>query len=137
MELQGSQKFNDYQQAIASLPKGYVLIDEEFLARYEVEIEAIKEFLSDKGGLHLIQVDEYSTLCRVPSKEMLSKVNERSKKLDPIEADIDFVNRCLLYPSAETFSGWIGGGAPGLAASISRKIFELAKLNQEAVSKKL
>ncbi|EMJ38903.1 hypothetical protein LEP1GSC079_1135 [Leptospira interrogans str. FPW1039] len=137
MELQGTQKFNDYQQAISNLPKDYVSIDENFLARYEVEIEAIKEFLDDKGGLHLIQVDEYSTLCRVPSKETLSKVSDRSKKLDPIEADIDFVNRCLVYPSSETFSGWINKGAPGLASSISRKIFDLAKLNQEAVSKKL
>ncbi len=114
MEIQGTQKHDDYQQAIASLPKDYIPVDEGFLNRYEVEIEAIKEFLSDKGGLHLIQVDEYSTLCRVPSKETLSKVSERSKKLDPIEADIDFVNRCLVYPSSETFSSWINNGAPGL-----------------------
>ncbi|WP_061223932.1 LIC_10177 family protein [Leptospira weilii] len=137
MEIQGTQKHDDYKQAIASLPKEYVPIDEGFLTHYEVEIEAIKEFLSDKGGLHLIQVDEYSTLCRVPSKETLSKASERSKKLDPIETDIDFVGRCLVYPSAATFSGWTNNGAPGLASSIARKIFDLAKLNQEAVSKKL
>ncbi|MDI7196293.1 LIC_10177 family protein [Leptospira santarosai] len=137
MELQGSQAYNDYQQAIASLPKEYVPIEEDFLGRHEVEIAAIKEFLEDKGGLHMISVDEYSILCRVPSKDMLSKVNERSKKLDPIEADIDFVGRCLIYPSPEIFRGWIDKGAPGLASSMARKIFDLAKLNREAVAKKL
>ncbi|EMF44306.1 hypothetical protein LEP1GSC067_1180, partial [Leptospira interrogans serovar Lora str. TE 1992] len=50
MELQGTQKYNDYQQAISSLPKDYVPVDEGFLNRYEVEIEAIKESLDDKGG---------------------------------------------------------------------------------------
>ncbi|EMJ94798.1 LIC_10177 family protein [Leptospira alstonii] len=137
MELQGSQQHSDYQQAIASLPKEYVPIEEDFLNRHEVEIAAIKEFLENKGGLHLISVDEYSILCRVPSKDMLSKVSERSKKLDPIESDIDFVTRCLLYPSADTFRGWIDKGAPGLASSMARKIFDLAKLNREAVAKKL
>ncbi len=81
MEIQGTQKHDDYQQAIANLPEEYVPIDEGFLTHYEVEIEAIKEFLSDKGGLHLIQVDEYSTLCRVPSKETLSKASERRTHL--------------------------------------------------------
>ncbi|AXR68235.1 LIC_10177 family protein [Leptospira mayottensis] len=137
MELQGSQQYSDYQQAIANLPKEYVPIEEDFLTRHEVEIAAIKEFLENKGGLHRISVDEYSVLCRVPSKDMLAKTSERSKKLDPIETDIDFVTRCLLYPSAETFRGWIDNGAPGLASSMARKIFDLAKLNQEAVAKKL
>lgn len=137
MELQGTQQYNDYQQAIASLPKEYVSIEEDFLNRHEVEIAAIKEFLESKGGLHLISVDEYSILSRVPSKDMLAKVSERLKKLDPIESDIDLVTRCLIYPSADTFRSWIDKGAPGLASSMARKIFDLAKLNQEAVAKKL
>ncbi|EIE02760.1 LIC_10177 family protein [Leptospira licerasiae] len=138
MEMQGKQKYDDYREAVAQLPNTYIPVDEEFLQKYQVEIDAIKEFLSDKGGLHHLAVEgEFHTLCRVPSKEILSSASERAKKLDPIESDIDFVQRCLVYPSAEIFRGWINSGAPGLAAAISRKLFDLAKVNQEAISKKL
>lgn len=127
----------DYQQAIQSLPDEYLPINEEFLEKYEVEIDTIKTILAGKGGVHVLSLDDCSVIVRIPSKETLSNITKRAKNLEPIESDTLLVKQCLIYPKPEVLDRWIDSGSPGLASTFARKLFELAKINQEAVAKKL
>jgi hypothetical protein len=128
---------NDIQSAKAALPSEYRRVDDDFLRDYAKPISVLKEHYAASGGLEVITVDEYSVICRVPTKQILTDVMANSNKMSGIDSDIFLVVQCLVYPSGQQFRNWIDSGAPGLAASVARALMAASKANTEAVRKKL
>lgn len=139
MELTQEQtvSVSDFKAAMDLFPKEYIPVTEEFLEEYKEPITTVKRFLEPLGGLHLLEADEKSALMRVPSKEILEKIQKRSDKLTGTEADLQFISECSVYPNSNVFQNWINSGSPGLASAFAKKLLQLAKVNQEVTAKKL
>lgn len=128
---------SDFKAAMDLFPKEYIPVTEHFLEEYKEPISTVKRFLEPMGGLHLLEADEKSILVRIPSKEILEKIQKRSDKLTGIEADLQFIADCSVYPNSNVFQSWINLGSAGLASSFAKKLLQLAKVNQEVTAKKL
>lgn len=128
---------SDFKAAMDLFPKEYIPVTEHFLEEYKEPISTVKRFLEPMGGLHLLEADEKSILVRVPSKEILEKIQKRLDKLTPTEGDLQLVSECSVYPNSNVVQRWVDSGSPGLASSFAKKLLQLAKVNQEVTAKKL
>ena len=120
-------------------PEEVLDIDETFEKKYEAAIEAAKKEYVSQGGIYILQDKDrkYGVIVRVPSKDILRDVTSRAQKLDPMDADMLLLGKCLIYPNPPVVQGWIEGPAPGLAMSFCKSLLELAKVQVESTVKKL
>ncbi|MCB1201351.1 MAG: hypothetical protein KDK41_11960 [Leptospiraceae bacterium] len=133
------ETLSNAKEAIASLPKPYQSIDDEFLKTHADAIDTLKEAYADKGGIHLLRTDEGdAVIVRVPSSQILKKSRKDVERIkDPIEQDLALLTDCLLYPEPAVVRQWIDTGSPGIASTYSRKLLELSKTVVEVEAKKL
>lgn len=136
-ETNAHMQISTIDEVLSQLPKEYTEIDEEFLTKYENEIDSLKSIFKDKGGIHLISVEEYSVICRVPSREIFLAVNKRAASLDAMSADFELVKKCILYPAPEIVKTWMDNGNSGIATPIAKQLMKLSKITQEGSAKKL
>lgn len=132
-----NRMITDINSAKAALPVEYVPVDDDFLTEYAHPLAVMKEHYKATGGLEILAIDEYSIICRVPTKQTLTDLTKNTKNMAPLDADIFFVVQCLIYPSGSTLRKWIDSGAPGLASGFAKSLMESAKLTVEATRKKL
>jgi hypothetical protein len=125
------------QEAIELLPSPYRKLTDDVLDEENVKlsISTLKDIYKDKGGIHLLEVEDYQILVRVPNETHLNHGME-NKKRTAIEADRWLVGECLLYPSVDVFKSWLIS-APGLGTPFAKKLLELGATTQEAKAKKL
>ena len=134
-----TQIIKNINDAKALLPEPYRRITEEDLeinGDIKLAIDTLKESYEDKGGIHLLEVDEYQIISRVPNDTILNHSIEGSKRRTAIESDRWLVDQCRLYPSQDVFDRWLKA-APGLASPFANKLLDLAKTRQVVSGKKL
>jgi len=127
------------EEAKSHLPSSYVPVDEEFIERYREPIDQLKARHADKGGLLILEVDEYSGIFRIPGREHLSRISKKqsqTNRSDALQSDLELCGYCLIYPSLETFEGWLSK-APGLPSAFAKKLLDESKITSEAIAKKL
>ena len=127
---------NNLKEVLSALPSKYEPVDETFLEVYADQISGLKNIFEDKGGIHLVSVGEYDTICRLPQTEHIKQVS-KDKTRDSLDIDRELLSYCLLYPSIEQVNDWVKAGKPGIISSIVRKLLELGYINQDATTKKL
>lgn len=127
---------NNLKDVLSSLPSNAEKVDETFLEVYADQISSLKSIFEDKGGIHLVSVGEYDTICRLPQTEHIQQVS-KNKTRDSLDIDRELLSYCLLYPSIEQVNDWVKAGKPGIISSVVRKLLELGLINSEAQTKKL
>lgn len=127
----------DLQNAVSQLPSGFVPVDDAFLETYKEPIGVIKEHFKNKGGILVLEVDEFSGIFRIPSQKQYSAIQKRAKSLDAFDADLHLVGDCLLYPKIEVIQKWIESGYFGVVSSFALAIVKETKSLSEATVKKI
>ena len=118
------------------LPAVYEPITEAFLKKHSKAIDHLKEEFDELGGVRLYEIEDYSIITRVPSREIINKSSKKTQEEGPIEGDFYFVCSSLIYPSPAVFDEWCRS-APGLPSTFARKLMQAAKVGLEAIEKKL
>jgi len=124
------------RQAGEFLPAQYRTIDDEWLEQYKEGLDILKKAFENKGGIHLLEVEDFRIICRAPSREILNKSSSSASAEKRIDADLNFVGQCMLYPAPEVLGRWMDDHA-GLASTFASKLLEISKVTQEALAKKL
>lgn len=112
-------------------------IDEEFLETHQEQIASLKELFEDKGGIFLINVDEYDMICRLPQTEHLKQTRQGADRKDAHDIDRELLSYCLIWPTIHKVNEWVAKGKPGIVSSSVRKLLELGLVYSEARAKKL
>jgi len=127
---------NNLKEVLGALPSKYEPVGEDFLEVYAEQITSLKTIFEDKGGVYIISVGEFDTICRLPQTEHIKQVSKDTKR-DSLDIDRELLSYCLLYPSIDQVNDWVKAGKPGIISSAVRKLLELGYINQDAQTKKL
>ncbi|EHQ08314.1 LIC_10177 family protein [Leptonema illini] len=116
-------------------------IDDVWIEQNQEALDELKAVYEDKGGIHVIEVGDSHCICRVPAREIMSRIAKKaqiSKAADPLAQDLELFRLCLLFPrfESETVQRWLRD-APGLPTAVSVELMKIAKVTVEATSKKL
>lgn len=123
--------------AFNGLPQPYQNIDDEFLERYSLEIQAFKDKFEIQGGIHLIDLGEHQVICRAPTKQIINDTLKRAEKLSPLDADMLLVGTCLLYSSIDILNSWVNSGKVGYPTVIAKRLMRISAITIEDTAKKL
>jgi hypothetical protein len=97
-------------------------------------IEGLK---AEHGDVYLLEAKEESVVVTVPTRPQYRRFIEAAGKDNKRPHAMETLCReCVVYPNAETFDALLEK-KPGLAATFSAKLLELAGVEDEAAAKKL
>ncbi len=120
-------------------PDEVLEIDETFNRKYKDAIQAAKKEYENQGGIYTLHDEDhdYGVIVRVPNRDIMRDVTKRAQNLEPMEADMLLVGKCLIYPKPQVVEAWINGPAPGLAMTFCKDLLKLAKVEEKSSVKKL
>ena len=124
------------KELTAQLPEDPDCIDDDFLEAHGETLSGLKEMFAEKGGIHLITVDDYSMICRLPTREHFRTAVKKANG-DEMLSDKLLLGYVLIYPTMQVIERRTDHGAAGLMTSAVRKLAQLSKMSVEATSKKL